>query len=144
MKHNLLKFLLLSAILFSASSCRKPGQHESFPPVIYYKIINNSDSRIKVFFYSSQNNYWPATYVNDSIDYFKPGEGKPFLVVYYDQGSYYQSENKDTLQGIRVLKIFRSDTIPLQKNFRLRKYWVSEKTNTYKSELTLEITNEDF
>ena len=141
---RILKFLAILAILLPASSCRKPGQGETYPPVLYYKLFNDSGSRIRVYFIPTRYSYRTGNHVNDSVVYFNPGDNRTLLVLYTDYGAYSMVENADTLKGLKSLNIFRDDTIPLRHNYRLRQYWAYEKVNDHKSEISLRITNEDF
>ena len=135
--------LIFPIIAVGLSSCIKNDQNIT-DTTLYYSVINHSDSRIKVVFYNFWDNERESTTSNDSIVYYDPGEKRNLLVVYNSSSWNGEPENLDTLKGIHVLKIFKNDTIPAQKNYLLRKYWVYSKTNKYKSEISLEITNDSF
>jgi len=113
--------------------------------MLYYHLSNHSGFRIKVIFYDfwTHRVYYPNTL--DTVVYFNPGEERDLLLVYNLR--MYQStepENKDTLQGIYVLKIFKDDSIPAQKDYRLTKYWTFFRPDKYKMEYSLEITDDSF
>jgi hypothetical protein len=129
-------------ILLCLSSCL-PNSGD-FP--VYYTIINRTESRISVEFhswsdeYANHNNY-P---MNDTLVYYEPGEERILLVRLSTDNYRDRRGNEDSIPGISGLRIFRDDTIPVQKDYMLRKYWNLTYTSNYKSEMKLEITNESF
>jgi len=144
MKPSLLKihFLFLFFILLTSSSCIKfDGADEG---VLYYRLLNHSGYRIKIVAYDFWDHKYYFKNTSDSTIYFNAGEERDLLVVY--GVGYWRSEpeHMDTLQGIHVLKICKNDTVPVTKNYRLRKYWVYSEPDKYKHEYTLEITDESF
>jgi len=144
MQRYLLKthFLIFFFIITTFSSCIKVGDSDA--GILYYRVSNHSDFRIKIVFYDFWEHKNFSANTSDSTVYFDVGEDRDLLVVYNIGTLRSEPEQKDTLQGIHVLKIFKNDTVPVQKNYLLRKYWVYSEPDKYKQQYSLEITNESF
>ncbi|MFZ4522967.1 MAG: hypothetical protein ACOYNC_14755 [Bacteroidales bacterium] len=135
-------FLFLLLFLTTYISCVKfSGADEG---ILYYHLSNQSDSRIKVVCYGLWHSKHYSSSADDSIFFFNPGEERDLSVVYNVYNWKTEPENKDTLQGIRVLEIFKHDTISAKPNYLLRKYWIFSKPDEFKHVYSLTITNESF
>jgi hypothetical protein len=147
MKHLFMRCRVVAVICISvviaASSCIKRSQNRSDYP-LYYTITNNSGTRIKVIFNGLWGSYTNHNTPHDTIVYFDAGEKRPLFITVFSDGWNGDPENTEMLKGIKTLLIYKYDTIPVQKNYLLRKYWVYSETNSYKSEISLEITNDSF
>jgi hypothetical protein len=144
MKQIMIKVLLLFTIVFLLSSCLKNDRNVR-DTVLYYNLINHASGPIKVVFYRNYGYELNNFSGYDSVFYFNASEDRTLMAV-YDDSYYYmnQTSENDSLSGIDVVKIFRNDTVKAQKNFLLRKYWGFKQVNRYKSEMTLEITDDSF
>ena len=133
---------IIFAILMTFTACVKFSGADAV--VLYYHLSNHSDYpiRVKAYDFWSHKNYTSNT--SDSTFYFNAGEDKDLLIVYNNSFINSEDENKDTLQGIHVLYIFKNDTIPATKNYLLRKYWTYSQPDKYKHVYNLEITNSSF
>ena len=133
---------LLISVLVALGSCIK-FQHAD-DGVLYYRIANHSEYRITVVAYD----FWNHPYYNfsstDSVFAFNPGETRDLVAVYGRFNKNYPEESRDTLRGIGILKILRSDSLSVTKNYRLTKFWSYTKPDEYKHLYSLEITNGSF
>ena len=135
-------FLFLPLFLTTYNSCVKFTCADE--GILYYHLSNLSDTRIKVVCYD----FWPHKHyygsTDDSIFFFNPGEERDLVVVYNLYFGKTEPENKDTLQGIHVLEIYKNDTISAKPNYLLRKYWIFSKPDEFKHVYSLDITNGSF
>jgi hypothetical protein len=133
--------LTLIFLLFLCSCVKFSGADDG---VLYYRLSNHSGSRIRVVLYDFWGHKYYSNSQFDSTVYYNAGEERDLLVVYNAPHWSQEPEYLDTLQGIRVLEIYKDDTTPTTINYRERRYWSYSEINPYKHEYSVEITDDSF
>jgi hypothetical protein len=127
--------LMLMVLIFG--SCSPYG----YLKTVAYTVINTTDGRIKVNFNGLIR---PPTYYFDTIVYVDRGSSKVLFLLAGDNSRPSTQEVNDTLRAIKVLKIYREDTVASTTNFRLTKYWHYNTISEQECEENLVVSNTDF
>lgn len=140
-KYSLL-FMIMVVILILFTSCFKIRTR--FP--VYYNVINNTNSRITVYYKVKENGYALLLYpeVRDSIVSIAPQQQTSLFVKLYDDLNEYHIEKSDSIHMLKTLLVFRDDTIPATKNFLQKKYWTFIELNDEKAAYNLMIDTNAF
>lgn len=138
-KQNRIFFsMTLILILFSLmTSCQKT---QSYIPV-YYNIINNTDSKITVWYNVAITHRGYQEY--DSIFRIETGKKMTLLISLNSHYNLGNPEHEDTLQRITAIKIYNNDSIESNKYYQLTKYWKYSEDSS-KSDLDLDVYQDDF
>lgn len=135
-KYSLI-FTITVVILILFASCFKIRTR--FP--VYYNVINNTNSRITVYF--KVKGGYPAFLiypeVRDSIVSIAPQQRTSLFVKLYDDLNEFHIEKTDSIYMLDTLLVFKDDTIPATKNFLQKKYWEFIELNNAKAEYNLSI-----
>ena len=133
MKGNIYVLLLFILILISC---------DTYNP-IDYSLTNNTNKALKIIY-----NQWDYNkgmkITDDSIFTIKPGEKKTLVVrEIIGSGAWDPEYGNDTIWEITKLEIYKDDTVLIDKNFRLMKYWEYKIISKHLSELNLKIKRDD-
>lgn len=133
MKRSIYILLLCIFIMFGC---------DTYNPIDYC-LTNNTNKALKIIY-----NQWDynegMNVTDDSIVTIKPGEKKTLVVrEIIGSGAWDPEYGNDTIWEITKLEIYKDDTVLINKNFRLMKYWEYNNINEHHSELNLTIKRDD-
>jgi hypothetical protein len=127
--HNILSIVAFCACV---SACDPAS-------IATYKIVNQTPGVLKIHYITRGK---PE---NDTSTQFV--SAGTTVVVGKEEGLGYvesRKEKSDTLYIYSRLDVFKNDTIPSKKNFKLTKYWTFEKKGKFSADYVLSIREDDF